>query len=52
MLVHQASCLNLVTNTLIVWNTVYVAAVVDIMSMRFAATESPVEHQLSADGHT
>src|SRR5712671_807760 len=28
-LAHQASCLNLVTNAVIVWNTVYMAAVVE-----------------------
>jgi len=28
-LTHQALCLNLVTNAVIVWNTVYMAAVVD-----------------------
>jgi Tn3 transposase DDE domain len=29
VLAHQASCLNLVTNAVIVWNTVYMAAVVE-----------------------
>jgi hypothetical protein len=29
VLTHQASCLNLVTNAVIVWNTVYMAAVVE-----------------------
>ena len=29
MLAHQASCLNLVTNAVIVWNTVYMAAAVE-----------------------
>jgi TnpA family transposase len=28
-LIHQASCLNLVTNAVILWNTVYMAAVVE-----------------------
>jgi TnpA family transposase len=28
-LAHQALCLNLVTNAVIVWNTVYMAAMVD-----------------------
>ena len=28
-LIHQASCLNLVTNVVILWNTVYMAAVVE-----------------------
>jgi hypothetical protein len=29
VLAHQASCLNLVTNAVIVWNTVYMAAAVE-----------------------
>jgi len=29
VLAHQASCLNLVTNAVIIWNTVYMAAVVE-----------------------
>ena len=29
MLAHQASCLNLVTNAVIIWNTVYMVAVVE-----------------------
>jgi hypothetical protein len=30
-LTHQASCLNLVTNAVIIWNTVYMAKAIDFL---------------------
>ena len=42
---HQALCLNLVTNAVIVWNTVYMAAVVDQLKKEgYPVHESDLAH--------
>lgn len=44
-LVHQASCLNLVTNAVIIWNTVYMAAVVEQLKQEgYPVKESDLTH--------
>ena len=44
-LAHQASCLNLVTNAVIVWNTVYMAAVVEQLKQEgYPVQESDLAH--------
>jgi len=44
-LVHQASCLNLVTNAVILWNTVYMAAAVDQLPQEgYPVQESDLAH--------
>ena len=44
-LTHQALCLNLVTNAVIVWNTVYIAAVVEQLKQEgLAVQESDLAH--------
>ena len=44
-LTHQALCLNLVTNAVIVWNTVYMAAVVDPLKQEgLSVQESDLAH--------
>jgi TnpA family transposase len=44
-LTHQALCLNLVTNAVIVWNTVYMAAVVDQLQQEgYPVHESDLAH--------
>src|SRR5215510_7248817 len=44
-LAHQASCLNLVTNAVIVWNTVYMAAVVEQLKQEgYPVQDSDLTH--------
>jgi TnpA family transposase len=44
-LAHQALCLNLVTNAVIVWNTVYMAAVVEQLKQEgYPVQDSDLAH--------
>jgi hypothetical protein len=44
-LAHQASCLNLVTNAVMVWNTVYMTAVVEQLKQEgYPMQESDLAH--------
>jgi TnpA family transposase len=45
VLAHQASCLNLVTNAVIIWNTVYMAAVVEQLKQEgYPVQDSDLAH--------